>query len=912
MGLIPAELIPLERLAGLSPATWLAVGPGFAREEIKALLLESGSAFVADAVTTAPEIARKVLNASGRSIGSEAVLESLGRQEVLRLLLGERRLSARFPELKKLRRQGGFFRRLDRALQAGRLAISHAEEEEAILGRLEQRFGKSSLREELSLLARAYEAWLMGSELWDPPLLLRQATEALAREWPARLQQPGEILHFTIQQPESLERTFWDALSRTVPVRRPEWGTPAGPGVREVRWSWERWHTLDDAAERLAECLAAERDLTGHAVLLADSPSVRRSLKRALRDWGVTEADPRDPLRLQQEEAVKWALLPLELVGRGYEREQVVAWIRGFLSDPEARREGPGWVAETSARGLRLGRRGYQGGALTPVFTRLERLEATLGGRKSCDELAKAHLALLRENLDERGEAAAALGWALGFFEELWARFGRELEILGLRDRRAPPLYWLERIVARVQESPAPVERARPSGGLAVYRLQQAPLRGARKLWVFGLSGRWLSAEGVGDYFFSEREREVLSAEFAVRSGIQARAERLSALRAWLAGAQEIALLDALHDPDGGERELLTPVLKEWGGPHTPSEPLDKGAHPRWSASYGALRPLQPQEARLPALPARPGASCPEITATALDRYSRCAFQALAFDRWKLRDSREPDCDLWPDARGNILHEAVRLLIEGRDDAGGFSLSPAEALDRAWRRKPPKGLLRSASLERHLRSRLVQVLESFCEKEREYQRRAGARPRLLDDTSLRLELGEVAIKGTPDRIDEISEGLFVMDYKTSGGLPSGADMVELGYRLQLPFYALAAEERLGRPVLGVQFIELSRKGSRSSGIFFKRHNGKEPGKLTQVRSNSRSLLPGEPGELWPVLRERIAAEAKGFARGEFAARPKRGDRECQGCVAGDLCGYRRRISDGLTDEASEKAEGGAE
>ena len=57
-----------------------------------------------------------------------------------------------------------------------------------------------------------------------------------------------------------------------------------------------------------------------------------------------------------------------------------------------------------------------------------------------------------------------------------------------------------------------------------------------------------------------------------------------------------------------------------------------------------------------------------QISATALDFYSRCSFQALTYHVWKLKDVREPERELWREVRGNILHEALRLLfkVDGR------------------------------------------------------------------------------------------------------------------------------------------------------------------------------------------------------------------------------------------------------
>jgi hypothetical protein len=109
-----------------------------------------------------------------------------------------------------------------------------------------------------------------------------------------------------------------------------------------------------------------------------------------------------------------------------------------------------------------------------------------------------------------------------------------------------------------------------------------------------------------------------------------------------------------------------------------------------------------------------------------------------------------------------------------------------------------------------------------------------------------------------------------------------------------------------RPVAGVQFIELTRKASRGSGIFFTRYNGKDPGKFTAVTRASSSLLEIEPDDAWSQLSDRIHERARGFLRGEFSPKPTRKDplKECQSCQLSGLCGYRRKLLDeeGPADE----------
>jgi hypothetical protein len=894
------DSLPLEELAGLRPRAWVCVGAGYSREEVKALVLARGRGFTAAAITSGAELAQRLAG-----VPAESVLGGLARQEALRILLAEPRIGRRLVELRRLRRQGNFFRRLDRAIQAGRLAFAHEAEYEVLAERLAVRFGASALRDELRALTAAYEVWLEARGLWDPVSVLRRATEVLGE---VEFAFPAEIVHLTAAAPESLEASFWEALAQRAPVRRVGTAATSEPVATEA--SWSRWHTLDDAAEALADELAASPDLSREHVLLPDVPAVRRSLLRALAARKIPLADPRDPTRLRWEEGVKWAVLPLELIARDFDRARVISWLRTWyvpeapsrassteaLSKP---RGVPALISEIHSRGVRQGLGAYAGGWLSSVHSRLGELARRFGGRKTCAELGEAHLRLLRRECKDDARA-----WLIGFFEAFWKEFVEDTARVGHGDRRAPALWWVERLRERLAEASPPVERVKPEWGVRLLRLQQAPLavgEGAR-VRVFGLPPGWLMGEPYGDYYFSAKERDALGAEFAVRSSAQVRAERGAILREWVSAAATLEFLDAGYDADGRERETIAAALAELLV--APPAPVERGAHPRWLASHGAKRAVPPLSLELAPLPRGAAGEPPEITATTLERHSRCGFQSLAFDRWKLRDSREPETDLWPDVRGELLHLAVRALLASRDEQGAFTLSSADAIEVAWREKRPKGLIRSDRIESYARERMVAVLDAFREREREYQERAGTKTLSLDDRSFRLEFPECAIKGTPDRIDEHPDGIFVMDYKSGSGNPSGTEMIDRSYRLQLPFYALAAEEALGKRALGVQFIELSRRASRSAGIFFKPYNGKEPGKLTKTTANSKSLLTSDPNDVWPRLFDSIQETAASYASGRHEALPRveKRDKECTSCRAADFCGYRRLSEEAVIDE----------
>ena len=149
-------------------------------------------------------------------------------------------------------------------------------------------------------------------------------------------------------------------------------------------------------------------------------------------------------------------------------------------------------------------------------------------------------------------------------------------------------------------------------------------------------------------------------------------------------------------------------------------------------------------------------------------------------------------------------------------------------IEAAWESQRPKGLLRGARIEAYVKRKLAVLLRVFQEQERKYIQRAQTRVLALEDVELKVDYDGFSVRGNPDRIDEHPDGLWIIDYKTSSSAPNGAAMIENGYRLQLPFYALAAQKHFSKAALGFQFVQLDKKGTRTNGAYFKPHNGKEP------------------------------------------------------------------------------------
>ena len=137
------------------------------------------------------------------------------------MLISRPEILGRVPEIRRLKRQSGFLRRLDLAIQNGRKASAHAGEDQVMAERAEARLGPDPVRDEVRFLARVYEAWLSATaesgryEATDAPAIVARATALLEQTgWPASLPRPEEILVFSQQSEEGLERAFREALDR--------------------------------------------------------------------------------------------------------------------------------------------------------------------------------------------------------------------------------------------------------------------------------------------------------------------------------------------------------------------------------------------------------------------------------------------------------------------------------------------------------------------------------------------------------------------------------------------------------------------------------------------------------------------------------------------------------------------------
>lgn len=874
--------IPFQKALGLRPKIWLCVGAGYGREDIKRVLLSHGvsgaSGFVQEAVMTLPDLAFLLLDSKANR-GLDSLATRFLREEGIRALFLSSQVVGAFPRLAQLKKSKNFAQRIDRALQGGRMSFAHEVEERVYEEHLAEKERINPLRNELREFSGIYETWLEGSGFLDLPLLLKKVISRLEdpkwsppRSWTQK--KPEEIWRISVQSPESLEQSFWDALGRfcSVHLNLKKISTKS---IQKL--PFEIWHTLDDIAENLGEVLSdcSNEELGHYALVIPDRIEIRRTLMRSFEDQGIPLFDPRDPTCLLLEEKVKWALSPLKVVARNFERDQVVSWLRTHNFDDSCGSQ----VLAIYSHGIQKRLFSYSKVGLDSLHAKLSQLQQLLAGKKTCQELASAHLELLSLELQNKDQEWQ---WLQEFFKKIWENLVLDLSFCGLSEKKAATFFWLEKIQKRIQKSSPPPQALKPQVGVAFYRFQQAPVGRFKKVWILGSPDSFLGSGGLlgrSDDWFNAREREVLGKEFSVYSQSWELEERKAILDLWLDSADEVIFLGAQFDSDG--RELY----------EKPTENTEyRGLCRRLQKSYSLKKWVQPKLIRLHPIKQF------ELSATLIDHYTRCSFQALAYHRWNLKQIRVPQDEPWPEVKGNLLHEAAALLIQSLEfnPLLKWRLNPESAVELVLSQKQTYGMIQSDRLMRDVKRRYAKILKIFCKKEEEYFSRSGARP--VSFEKFKLKGPEFSVMGVPDRVDAFQDGLFIIDYKTSSSLPYGEDMVKYGYHLQLPYYAVAAQQMFQRDVLGAQFVELTRQGLRTKGVFFPDFNGKKH-TLTDLRSHSKSLVHQEYQRVWDDFEQKIYQAGDHYLKGVFEAKPRvvPSEKECQRCSLADLCGLQREL-----------------
>ncbi len=215
-------------------------------------------------------------------------------------------------------------------------------------------------------------------------------------------------------------------------------------------------------------------------------------------------------------------------------------------------------------------------------------------------------------------------------------------------------------------------------------------------------------------------------------------------------------------------------------------------------------------------------------SASRVEQYARCPFQFFAGSMLGLEVREPPQAGLDAAQLGSMLHVVLEEVYQLAEDPG----DPASVLDmlpqaaaQAFESAPDTYGFRPTAYweieKKSLSITLVKVVEVLGE-----QQRAGGWEPLAYEAAfgirgappLQVVSGkdEFLFRGLIDRVDRrAGSEVCVIDYKTGSSHLGKKDLVD-GTRLQLPLYALAADQSLGlgRPVEGMYWALLKNEAGK--------------------------------------------------------------------------------------------------
>ncbi len=269
-----------------------------------------------------------------------------------------------------------------------------------------------------------------------------------------------------------------------------------------------------------------------------------------------------------------------------------------------------------------------------------------------------------------------------------------------------------------------------------------------------------------------------------------------------------------------------------------------------------------------------------------LELQSNCPFRAFAELRLRAEGLEQPTAGLDPRQRGQLAHESLDYLWRELADSAALRDLDGSAKTALIRRSINRaaGRLRlsgnplvAESLEIE-RARLAGLLHDLLAIE------AQREPFTIrsSEQGSEVELGGLRMRVRPDRIDNLSSGQLVIDYKTGKVSPS-AWLGPRPRQPQLPLYAVA----LGLPqVQGLAFVQLRTGDVRYAGL----SSG-----ATELPSGLR--LPTRPqfnkqgASDWSGMlqswRHALVAHARAFLAGDSRVDPLSG--ACTHCHLAAVC-----------------------
>ncbi len=401
-------------------------------------------------------------------------------------------------------------------------------------------------------------------------------------------------------------------------------------------------------------------------------------------------------------------------------------------------------------------------------------------------------------------------------------------------------------------------------------------------IWVAGLSADVLPAPLAPDPFLpleAQRQRGLPQASPAAR-----REQALALLRAWRRSS--VALVLSVPEREGDLELLPSPLLLSF-----PVREVFAGASwlPARLARAGLTERLEDRRGLRfnPLVPLTSGTR-------SLTLQSACAFRAYAELRLGAAAPEAAVPGIAADQRGTLLHEALQLLWMQLKDSATLA-----RLDEAQLRALIRGAVAQAALSlaaqprghRRRRARanegqfdlfgeLSPALTRECRRAEALILRLCAleltRPPFAVEATeavAELALGGGRVRMRLDRIDKVSEGRVILDYKS--GRPGSPDW--FGERPTHP-QLLAYLAALGRDVVALATVHLTAREVRFSGV------GASADLLPKLTAAPQERAWPAQQAAWEGLLERLIGE---FLSGEARVDPAPG--ACDYCHLTALC-----------------------
>lgn len=331
-----------------------------------------------------------------------------------------------------------------------------------------------------------------------------------------------------------------------------------------------------------------------------------------------------------------------------------------------------------------------------------------------------------------------------------------------------------------------------------------------------------------------------------------------------------------------------------------------RGAAPALEESTEAI-PCQTVADDEPLPPLPPG----EVIggASVLRLQAACGF--LAFAQLRLASSEVEhhplDGTLGLDAgeRGTLLHRALQNFwktVASQERLRGMRPDELQAtLIRSIDAAIPRHLRLQGDWDQAYLSLLKQRLGSLLRQWLTHELERG--PFRILDVELQesVAIGPLTLDVRIDRIDQVQDGVFLVDYKTGSQIHTGLWDGDRPDDPQLPLYALLPE---AADLQGLAFAWI-RAGEQMNWVGFQAQEGVLPPSTSRSSSTLRDMASLQ--QAWSHTLARLAEE---FAQGKAQVLPKSYNDNCVACAQRLLCRINRSAPSALHADSERSAEKG--